>query len=97
MQKKDFAACYEHLDEKVCSIIDSNDLQQGQKHVTKKLLLQNDRQVIWIHDEVGNTGKSYLARYLHQYHGACLFENAKDSDLAFAYKSENVVLLNYPR
>ena len=102
MQKRDLAAFYEHfvnehVEEMVSAVIDSNELQSWQKYVTKRLLLQNDRQVLWIYDEEGNTGKSYLARYLHQYNGECLFENAKDSDLAYAYKNEHVVVFNYPR
>ena len=38
---------------------------------------KNTRQIIWISDEHGNTGKTWFAKYLHAVHGAAYFRNAR--------------------
>ena len=63
-QKKDFHAFYnqftnEHLEE-VSNALDSNILQLWQKSVTKRLINRNDRQVLFVFDVEGNTGKSSM-------------------------------------
>lgn len=58
---------------------------------------QNDRKIIWIVDEKGNSGKSYLANYLLANFKAIIFTNSKSADIAFAYNMENIVIFDFAR
>lgn len=43
-----------------------------------------DTQILWIY-EVGNNGKTTLAKYQHVTAGVFYYTNAKTADIAFAY------------
>jgi hypothetical protein len=45
---------------------------------------QDDRQVIWIKDDAGNTGKSFLATYLLRTGDAFVVEGGSTRDLSYA-------------
>lgn len=62
-----------------------------------KLERQNDRKILWIVDEIGNSGKTYLGKYLQSMWGAAYFEGAAKSDVAHAYKFERIVVFDYTR
>jgi hypothetical protein len=55
-----------------------------------------DRKIIWVWDSVGNKGKSRLARHLVSEHGAVILDG-KVADMAFAYKSEPIVIFDIAR
>jgi len=55
------------------------------------------RKVYWIWDESGNSGKSFMAKYLMARHDAAIFTNGKLADLAFAYTGEPVVVIDLAR
>lgn len=57
----------------------------------------DDRAVWWLYDERGNTGKTWLSKYLVANYGAARFENAGSKDIAFAYKGEPVVIFDFSR
>lgn len=58
---------------------------------------RHHRKLIWIVDTAGLGGKSWLGDYLEAFHGGCLMENADSEDIAFAYKSEPIVCMDYTR
>ena len=65
-----------------------------------KLLLKkpHERTVHWVYEETGNTGKTFLTRYIMSAHPSCIcFENAKSADLKYAYNGENIVLFDLSR
>lgn len=45
----------------------------------------NPRQIHWIWEPVGNTGKSWMAKYLAVMHDACLMDVGKKADMAYLY------------
>ena len=56
------------------------------------------RKVIWYADPTGQTGKTYLARYLlTSGEKVVLFCNAKSLDLKFIYKGEKIAIFDYTR
>lgn len=54
-------------------------LLSWQLHVLRRLLAQNDRVILWVHDDVGGVGKSWFARYLHYVFGADLFDGVTNA------------------
>ena len=70
-----------------------------QQKIIKILLKQPDeRTVHWVYEDVGNTGKTFLTRYIMSAHPSCIcFENAKSADLKYAYNGENIVLFDLSR
>lgn len=57
----------------------------------------HDRQILWVHDGIGNHGKTYLAKYLVQEYKAFYTNGGKSVDLAYAYQGEPVVIFDYVR
>lgn len=74
----------------------ADSLRSWQQRALKKLLKQNDRRVLWIHDN-GNTGKTYLAKVLVLHHNAIYFNNSKSSDISFAYDNQPIVIFDFAR
>lgn len=63
-----------------------------------RLLEQNDRKILWIVDEIGNSGKSWFGKWLVCTHdNAIHVENAKTADIKFAYNFEDIVVFDYTR
>lgn len=56
----------------------------------------DDRHIIWVKDNVGNTGKSRLAVHLQKEHGACQL-SGRMADMAYMYDKEPVVCIDVPR
>lgn len=55
------------------------------------------RKVYWLFDLVGNSGKSWMARYLVARHSAIIFTHGKLVDLVHAYESQPVVVIDLAR
>lgn len=50
-----------------------NNMKPWQAQITSLVTERADyRSIYWVHEPVGNTGKSYLAKYLHYFHGAIM-------------------------
>ena len=43
------------------------------------------RKIVWYVDEKGNTGKTYLSKYMITCRGAVRFENGRSQDIKFVY------------
>lgn len=54
------------------------------------------RRIHFFIDEVGNTGKSTMAKYLCSNFDAILL-SGKDSDISHAYEGQRVIILDFPR
>ena len=51
----------------------------------------HDRQIIWIYDEEGNSGKTSFANHLITHNNFKVFSNARSADIALAWNGENVI------
>jgi len=54
------------------------------------------RAVHWIYDAVGNSGKTFVSKYLMT-KGAIRFENGKSADIKYAYQGESIVIFDLAR
>lgn len=54
------------------------------------------RKIIWIHDEVGNSGKSYFATHYND-KPSYYITGGKSSDIFYGYKYESVVFFDLAR
>lgn len=68
-----------------------------QKIWEKLILTQNDRQLLWIYDPYGNSGKSWFARYMYAKHKAYIAQNGTTRDLMEAYNDEDIVIIDLTR
>ena len=72
-------------------------LNEKQQELLQAAQQQNDRQVTWVYDPVGNTGKTVWSKWMIVKHQAIRFENAKTTDLAHAYNGEPIVIFDFSR
>lgn len=56
-----------------------------------------DRSIYWVYDAVGNHGKTYFAKYLHDKFGAFYCNGGKSVDLLYSYTGQNIVVFDYVR
>ena len=64
------------------------------------IYLENEpdpRKIVWYVDEKGNSGKTFLSKYLIAKKGAVRFENGRSCDIKFAYAGEKIVLFDLSR
>ena len=55
------------------------------------------RKVIWYVDDVGNSGKTFLTKYLLT-EGKCMrYENGKSADVKFAYNGQEIIVFDLSR
>lgn len=73
------------------------ELRRWQKAAIKMLNIQTNRQVLWIHEPVGNVGKSYLGLYLKSMNGAIVMHNSTINHMAYAYNEEPIVVFDLTR
>lgn len=72
-------------------------LNEIQQEIMYRLEMQTDRQITWVCDYKGNSGKSWLAQYLVVNSGAAYFTNAKTTDIAHAYNKEELIVFDFTR
>ncbi len=68
-----------------------------QKGILRKLDEQDDRKVMWVYDLEGNSGKTWLAKYLMIDRTAFLCSGGKKADIALAFNREKYVVFDFPR
>lgn len=73
------------------------ELRPWQSEALKVLEEQDDRQVLWVVDPVGNNGKTTLAKYLTAVNDAFYVQNGKCTDIAYAYNYEEYVVFDFTR
>lgn len=55
------------------------------------------RKIIWVHDSIGNKGKSFLATFLARNMGALVVSSAKSADIAYVYHGQSIVAWDLSR
>lgn len=68
-----------------------------QLEILEALDNQNDRQVLWIYDKVGNNGKTWLANHLLATRDTCILGNGRSRDLAHIYNGQDIVVFDFTR
>ena len=77
--------------------LQDEELRRWQKAVRNLVKEQNNRKVLWIVDEKGGQGKSFLGNYLETFDNALYIENGAKKDVAYLYQNEPIVAINYIR
>lgn len=72
-------------------------LKPWQDKAISKLMNQDDRKVLWVIDPIGNTGKSFLSKWLAAMHGAFEITSGATKDIAFAYNRQEIVVFDFSR
>lgn len=72
-------------------------LNKMQNEVVEHINNQNDRQITWVYDPKGNTGKTYLSKHLIAKQSAIRFTNGRTQDIAYAYKNNPIVVFDFAR
>ena len=73
------------------------DLREWQIIALSLLENQNDRGVLWFVDYLGGSGKTWFAKYLSAIHNAFYCTGGKASDIAHAFKLEQMVVFDFTR
>lgn len=73
------------------------ELRGWQKEVIKRLDEQSNRKVLWVVDEIGNNGKTYLSKYLVSKRNSFLVRNGKTSDIAYSFNYEDIIIFDFVR
>lgn len=72
-------------------------LWENQIKWLKLLEEQNDRQILWIYDEKGGTGKGEIGKQLTCHNDGVIFTNSKNGDIAYAYNYQKTVIFDFSR
>ena len=73
-----------------------DNMRPWQRWVTEKVTTRADRrEIIWIWEPVGNTGKTYLTKYLHYFYGA-IVTGGKSEDMKYAISRWKQITGHYP-
>ena len=77
---------------------EGTELKEWQKTIME--IVEGDihpRKIIVIYDKEGNSGKTYLSRYLAATMGALVVANGKTADIAYIYNGERIVVFDIAR
>ncbi len=72
-------------------------LNEWQKEVWSELGTQTERTILFVVDDVGNTGKTWFAKWLVGVHGAFYTNTTEYNDVMYAYDSEPYVVFDLAR
>ena len=73
-----------------------NNMKPWQAQITQRVISFADyRNILWIWQPEGNTGKTYLAKYLHYFHGA-IVTGGKSDDMKHAIARWKQITGHYP-
>lgn len=72
-------------------------LREWQQVCLDQLEHQSNRHVLWVYDKDGNTGKTFLAKYIRFVKKGFYMENAKKCDIALAWAGQELVVANLTR
>ena len=57
----------------------------------------DDRTVYWVYDEDGNSGKSYLSKYLQLTRDTYYITGGKQNDILYGYEGQQIVIIDLAR
>lgn len=92
--------CYDILADKKDLAVEDHELREWQSDLAKKLAgPPDDRKVIFVVDPVGNTGKTWFAKYYCKHNDDAQFmEPAKKADMSYALQDKlRVLFINVTR
>ncbi|XP_052816415.1 uncharacterized protein LOC128242991 [Mya arenaria] len=72
-------------------------LKTWQDWAVHHLDCQNDRKVLWIEDQAGDTGKTFLAKWLVANRDAICFQAGKKADIFYMYHGEKYIVFDLTR
>lgn len=72
-------------------------LNEHQTKIMELLNAQTERQVLWVHDEKGGTGKTFLSKHLLAQGDCFRCTNGKTKDIAYAYNGEGTFVMDLSR
>lgn len=72
-------------------------LNKQQKEWDEYLDNQNERQILWIHDSQGGTGKTFFSKHLIAKKNAIRFTNGRTADISAAYNYNPIVVFDFAR
>ena len=72
-------------------------LKWWQTKVLEKLQEQNDRKILFVVDEEGGKGKTFLSFYIMDVLNGERFENAKSSDVKYAWEMKDIAIFDFMR
>ena len=72
-------------------------LRPRQKETWHVLSITGDREVLFITDEYGNTGKTWFAQWVVQQHRAFYCNYTGFHDVTYGYKGQSLVVFDIPR
>jgi len=72
-------------------------LRPWQTQIVELVAAQDRRKVLWVFDEVGNVGKSFLADWFCAKGPVFLVDGGKKIDCAHAYNKQPLVIFDFPR
>ena len=55
------------------------------------------REIIWYYDNIGNTGKSFMATFMLKNHQALVVSSGKTADIAHVYDGHSIVIWDLSR
>lgn len=85
-------------EEKVVKILDFSARFDWQTSVLEMLEEPpHPRQILWLYDPYGNSGKTYMSKYLVDSKGAFYCNGGKSTDITYAYSAEPIVIFDYVR
>lgn len=93
---KHFLDTQEHQ-ERMSNIFDNVVLRDYQKIFFDRLMQQDHRQILWIVDVLGGSGKTFFAKYMKSRYNAFIMLNGASKDLMEAYDNQDIAILNIVR
>ena len=71
-------------------------MKPWQQKIVAKIKGRADyRDILWVHEPLGNTGKTWLSKYLHYFYGA-IMTGGKEADMKHAIKRWQQMTHHYP-
>lgn len=102
LQNKSIARCLNYVRELYWNkpkpkLFNHKELRNYQKIWIDKLLNQNDRQILWIWDEFGNSGKSTVCNWLLDNKSCYFVDGGKYADILYGYDNEDIIIFDLPK
>lgn len=73
------------------------ELRPWQEETVQELLSQNEREILWVYDKAGNTGKTWLCNWLEVNKEAFVTDHGRKQDITYRYNYENIICFDLTR
>lgn len=72
-------------------------LRPWQQEVEELIINQNDREILFVVDTMGNRGKTWFCQYMRQKYGALILHDSESRAASYLWQMEKMVLFDIPR